>query len=87
MVLFTTGRGTPFGTFIPTMKISTNSDLYNRKPNWIDFNAGVLTEGVEMKDLVRQFIDKVISVANGEPTRNEINGYREIAIFKTGVTL
>ena len=87
MVLFTTGRGTPFGTFIPTMKISTNSDLYNRKPNWIDFNAGVLTEGVEMKDLVRQFIDKVISVANGEPTRNELNGYREIAIFKTGVTL
>lgn len=87
MVLFTTGRGTPFGTFIPTMKISTNSDLYNRKPNWIDFNAGVLTEGVEMKDLVRQFIDKVISVANGDPTRNEINGYREIAIFKTGVTL
>lgn len=87
MVLFTTGRGTPFGTFIPTMKISTNSDLYNRKPNWIDFNAGVLTEGVEMKDLLRQFIDKVISVANGEPTRNEINGYREIAIFKTGVTL
>lgn len=87
MVLFTTGRGTPFGTFIPTMKISTNSDLYNRKPNWIDFNAGVLTEGVEMKDLVRQFIDKVISVANGEPTRNEVNGYREIAIFKTGVTL
>lgn len=87
MVLFTTGRGTPFGTFIPTMKISTNSDLYERKPNWIDFNAGVLTEGVEMKDLIRQFIDKVISVANGEPTRNEINGYQEIAIFKTGVTL
>lgn len=87
MVLFTTGRGTPFGTFIPTMKISTNSGLYERKPNWIDFNAGVLTEGVEMKDLVRQFIDKVISVANGEPTRNEINGYQEIAIFKTGVTL
>jgi len=66
IVLFTTGRGTPFGTFIPTMKISTNSGLYQRKPNWIDFNAGVLTEGIEMKDLVRQFIDKVIAVASGE---------------------
>lgn len=87
IVLFTTGRGTPFGTFIPTMKISTNSGLYQRKPNWIDFNAGVLTEGVEMKDLVRQFIDKVIAVASGEKTRNEENGYREISIFKNGVTL
>ncbi|MBQ7422896.1 MAG: altronate dehydratase [Prevotella sp.] len=87
IVLFTTGRGTPFGTFIPTMKISTNSSLYERKPNWIDFNAGVLTEGVEMKDLLKQFVDKVISVASGEKTRNEINGYREISIFKNGVTL
>ncbi|MBO6216682.1 MAG: altronate dehydratase [Prevotella sp.] len=87
IVLFTTGRGTPFGTFIPTMKISTNSGLYQRKPNWIDFNAGVLTEGIEMKDLVRQFIDKVIAVASGEKTRNEENGYREISIFKNGVTL
>lgn len=87
IVLFTTGRGTPFGTFIPTMKISTNSGLYQRKSNWIDFNAGVLTEGIEMKDLVRQFIDKVIAVASGEKTRNEENGYREISIFKNGVTL
>ena len=87
IVLFTTGRGTPFGTFIPTMKISTNSNLFPRKPNWIDFNAGVLTEGVEMKDLLRQFIDKVIAVASGEKTRNEENGYREISIFKNGVTL
>ena len=87
IVLFTTGRGTPFGTFIPTMKISTNSGLYQRKPNWIDFNAGSLTEGTEMGDLLKQFIDKIIAVANGEPTRNEINGYREISIFKNGVTL
>ena len=87
IVLFTTGRGTPFGTFIPTMKISTNSGLFQRKPNWIDFNAGVLTEGVEMKELLRQFIDKVIAVASGEKTRNEENGYREISIFKNGVTL
>ncbi len=87
IVLFTTGRGTPFGTFIPTMKISTNSNLFRNKPNWIDFNAGELVEGTPMKDLVARFIDKIIAVANGEPTRNEVNGYREISIFKNGVTL
>lgn len=87
IVLFTTGRGTPFGTFIPTMKISTNSTLYNNKPHWIDFNAGQLVEGVEMKDVLAKFIDKIIAVANGEKARNEINGYREISIFKNGVTL
>ncbi|MGI6231397.1 MAG: UxaA family hydrolase [Prevotella sp.] len=87
LVLFTTGRGTPFGTFVPTMKISTNTDLFKRKPNWIDFNAGQLIHGVSMNDLKRQFINKVIAVASGEPTRNEINGYQEISIFKNGVTL
>ena len=87
IVLFTTGRGTPFGTFIPTMKISTNSQLFARKPNWIDFNAGQLTEGIPMDELVKAFTDKIISVANGERTRNEENGYREISIFKNGVTL
>ena len=87
IVLFTTGRGTPFGTFIPTMKISTNSNLYARKPNWIDFNAGKLVEGVSMDELLREFTDKIIAVANGERTRNEENGYREISIFKNGVTL
>lgn len=87
IVLFTTGRGTPFGTFIPTMKISTNTNLFERKPNWIDFNAGKLVEGTSMEELLREFIDKIISVANGEWTRNEINGYREISIFKNGVTL
>ena len=87
IVLFTTGRGTPFGTFIPTMKVSTNSVLYSRKPNWIDFNAGKLVEGTSMQDPLKEFIDKIISIANGEPTRNEENGYREISIFKNGVTL
>ena len=87
IVLFTTGRGTPFGTFIPTMKISTNSNLFHNKPNWIDFNAGELVEGTPMQDLLARFIDKIIAVANGEPTRNEENGYREISIFKNGVTL
>ena len=87
IVLFTTGRGTPFGTFIPTMKISTNTNLYKNKPNWIDFNAGELVDGTEMHSLLRKFIDKIISVANGEQTCNEKNGYREISIFKNGVTL
>lgn len=87
IVLFTTGRGTPFGTFVPTMKISTNSTLYNKKRNWIDFNAGELVEGTDMKTLLGKFIEKIISVANGELTQNEKNGYREIAIFKNGVTL
>lgn len=87
IVLFTTGRGTPFGTFIPTMKISTNSTLYSRKSNWIDFNAGELVEGVPMPEVLSKFIDKIIAVTSGELTRNEENGYREISIFKNGVTL
>lgn len=87
LVLFTTGRGTPFGTFVPTMKIATNSDLANRKKNWIDFSAGQLLEGRSMKELVPEFINKVLAVANGEKARNEENGYREISIFKNGVTL
>ena len=87
LVLFSTGRGTPFGTFVPTMKISTNTDLYNRKKNWIDFNAGQLVDGKTMKELVPEFIDKILAVASGEPARNEVNGYCEISIFKNGVTL
>jgi altronate hydrolase len=86
-VLFTTGRGTPFGTFVPTMKISTNSGLYARKPHWIDFNAGSLVEGKSMEDLFREFARAVIDVANGSPTCNERKGYQEFAIFKNGVTL
>ena len=87
LILFSTGRGTPFGTFVPTMKISTNSDLYNRKKNWIDFNAGQLVDGKTMKELAPEFIDKILAVASGEPARNEVNGYSEISIFKNGVTL
>lgn len=87
IVLFTTGRGTPFGTFIPTMKVSTNTNLYKNKPNWIDFNAGELVEGTDMATLVKKFTDKIIAVASGEQTCNEKNGYREISIFKNGVTL
>ena len=87
IVLFTTGRGTPFGTFVPTMKIATNPTLAKNKPNWVDFSAGQLVEGRTMKELVPEFIDKVLSVASGEKARNEENDYREISIFKNGVTL
>ncbi len=87
LVLFTTGRGTPFGTFVPTMKIATNPYLASHKKNWIDFSAGQLVEGRTMQELVPKFIDKVLAVASGELAKNEENGYREISIFKNGVTL
>ena len=87
IVLFTTGRGTPFGTFVPTMKIATNPTLAKNKPHWIDFSAGQLVEGRTMQELVPEFIDKVLAVASGEHAHNEANGYREISIFKNGVTL
>lgn len=87
LVLFTTGRGTPFGTFVPTMKIATNPDLATRKKNWVDFSAGQLIEGRTKSELVPEFIDKVLAVASGEKAKNEENDYREISIFKNGVTL
>ena len=87
LVLFTTGRGTPFGTFVPTMKIATNPTLAKNKPSWVDFSAGQLIEGRTMQEIVPEFIDKVLAVASGEKARNEENGYQEISIFKNGVTL
>ena len=87
LVLFTTGRGTPFGTFVPTMKIATNPTLAKNKPNWVDFSAGQLVEGRTMQELVPEFIDKVLAVASGQKAKNEENDYREISIFKNGVTL
>ena len=87
MVLFTTGRGTPFGSFVPTMKISTNTPLALGKPSWIDFNAGVLAQDEAMPAVAARFADYVLKVASGEKVNNEKNGYHEIAIFKTGVTL
>ncbi len=87
LVLFTTGRGTPFGTFVPTMKIATNSGLAQRKPGWIDFDAGALIHGTPMPELTDQLTQRILRIASGEPTRNETNGYSEIAIFKNGVTL
>lgn len=87
IVLFTTGRGTPFGTFVPTMKISTNSNLAKNKPTWIDFNAGVIVENEPMEKTCERFIEYIIRVASGEQVNNEKKDYREIAIFKNGVTL
>ncbi len=87
IVLFTTGRGTPFGSFVPTMKISTNTPLYNRKGSWIDFNAGTIVEDESIDEVKERFIDYVIKVASGEKVNNEKKNYREISIFKTGVTL
>lgn len=88
LVLFTTGRGTPFGTFVPTMKVSTNSQLAARKSNWIDFNAGVLLDPeVRMDTVVDELVAKVVAVASGARTHNELSGSKEIAIFKNGVTL
>ncbi len=84
VILFTTGRGTPLGTAIPTVKIATNHNLAEKKSNWIDFDASPMLAG---EDPTEQLVDYVIAVANGELTRNEVNGYEEISIFKDGVTL
>ena len=88
LVLFTTGRGTPFSTFVPTLKVSTNSDLARRKPQWIDFDAGVLLDGTTMPELLQRFIAYIINVCSGkEQTTAEAHGNAEFAIFKNGVTL
>ena len=84
VILFTTGRGTPLGTAVPTVKIATNHALAQKKSNWIDFDASPLLTG---NDVTEQLLDYVFSVANGEQTKNEANGYEEISIFKDGVTL
>jgi altronate hydrolase len=88
MVLFTTGRGTPFGGFIPTVKVATNTLMATRKSNWIDFNAGALVGEKSMDELLSDFIDLICDIASGKTqTKNEINGFREISIFKDGVVL
>ena len=84
IILFTTGRGTPVGAPVPTVKIATNHSLAERKSSWIDFDASPILDGNPLTD---ELFDYVISVANGEETKNEINNYREISIFKDGVTL
>ena len=84
IILFTTGRGTPVGGPVPTVKIATNHSLAERKSSWIDFDASPILDGNPLTD---ELFDYVISVANGQETKNEINDYREISIFKDGVTL
>jgi altronate hydrolase len=88
LILFTTGRGTPFGAPAPTIKISSNTGLYDNKPGWIDFNAGTIAEGKETIDEAGdRLLDYVLEVASGRQTKQEIAGFREIAIFKDGVIL
>ncbi len=87
MILFTTGRGTPVGGPVPTIKIATNHSLAERKKNWIDFDASPLLDGVSMENLTDDLLDYVCRVASGETTKNEENDYREISIFKDGVVL
>jgi len=87
IILFTTGRGTPLGTVVPTIKVATNSELFSRKANWMDFDAGRLLTGAPMKQLTDEFLQHIIVVAAGQPTKAEHMGFREIAIFKNGVTL
>jgi altronate hydrolase len=87
MVLFSTGRGTPYGGFVPTVKLATNTEIATKKPHWIDFDAGQLLHGKTMDQLLISFVDMIVDIANGHQTRNEINDFRELAIFKSGVTL
>jgi altronate hydrolase len=87
LILFTTGRGTPFGAPAPTLKIASNTDLATRKPRWIDFDAGRVLAGASFDQLAVELFREVIAVAGGKPAKAELGGYREIAIFKDGVTL
>lgn len=87
IILFTTGRGTPFASPVPTVKISSNTSLFERKRNWIDFNCGGVAEGESISELGRTLFDYVCRVAGGERVRSEISGFHDMAIFKQGVTL
>lgn len=88
LVLFTTGRGTPLGGPVPTVKLATNTELAQRKKTWIDFDAGVLLDGKPFNEMVEELFDYCLNLASGrQRTRNEENGFREIAIFKDGVTV
>lgn len=87
MVLFTTGRGTPFASPVPTVKISSNTPLYEKKGNWIDFNCGSMVEGIPLSQLGQELFDFVLEVASGRLVKSEEAGYHDMAIFKQGVTL
>lgn len=88
LILFTTGRGTPFGAPAPTMKLSTNTPLYQKKKGWIDFNAGTVADGKQtLQQCADDLMTMVLDVASGRQTKTEEKGFREIAIFKDGVVL
>lgn len=87
IVLFTTGRGTPFASPVPTVKISSNSKLAAHKKNWIDFNAGRMVEDATKEDLAAALFQYVLDVASGKPVKAEEAGFHDWAIFKQGVTL
>ncbi|MCW1914894.1 altronate dehydratase family protein [Luteolibacter sp. GHJ8] len=87
-ILFTTGRGTPLGVPVPTLKIASNHELAARKPNWIDFDAGQLLDpGVSAGQVTDDLMTLILDVASGRQARNERNGFREITLWKQGVTL
>ena len=87
IVLFTTGRGTPFASPVPTVKISSNSKLAGHKDNWIDFNAGRMVEDKTKEEMARALFDYVLEVASGRKVKAEEAGFHDMAIFKQGVTL
>ena len=87
IVLFTTGRGTPFASPVPTVKISSNSKLAGHKENWIDFNAGRMVEDKSKEELAQDLFNYVLAVASGKKVKAEEAGFHDMAIFKQGVTL
>ncbi|MFA9462830.1 MAG: UxaA family hydrolase [Velocimicrobium sp.] len=87
IILFTTGRGTPFASPVPTVKLSSNTKISEFKSSWIDFNAGKMIEDTTKEELVNQLFDYVLKVASGEKVKAEIAGFHDMAIFKQGVTL
>lgn len=87
LIIFTTGRGTPFGSVVPTIKVSTTTALAMKKPRWIDWDAGPMLEGIPMGNLAESLWNHLLDTASGKPTKSEEAGCREIAIFKDGVTL
>lgn len=87
VIFFTTGRGNPFCTVVPTVKISSNSDGYSKKGNWIDFNAGIIAENKSIDEAAEELYKKTLAIVSGEKTKGEINGFMQIGILKSGVTL
>jgi altronate hydrolase len=86
LIVFTTGRGTPTGFIGPLFRLSTNNALYEKKPHWIDFNAGRLLRGESAEALAEELYAGIISVCEGRRTKNEINGFYQMGILKDGVT-